>query len=179
MRSLFFLVSSQRFFFEDKPISRGEEEVSLHFKGGRVSTSSPLCLFSNFLFTLTSALRDPLSHRHHRHLLAGPGRQGLRGLAGEWGFTARSGGDRQGLRWKGWRGWGGGARRGRRCHGTQVCFGGATTTVMHHRRGPASPSGFLSTILTEHKSRSTSLLGTSKKHSEMKHFSRQLTQSSL
>lgn len=80
------------------------------FQGGRrrcLCTSRagafppPLCLFSNFLFTLTSALRDPLSHRHHRHLLAGPRRQGLRGLAREGGFTAGSGGDGQGLRWKG------------------------------------------------------------------------------
>lgn len=116
------------------------------FRGGRggLCTSRegafppPLCLFSNFLFTLTSALRDPLSQQHHQHLFPGPCRQGLRGLPREGSFTAGSGGDRQGLRWKG-------CGEGKACR-EMPGHPNVLRSSDHHRDGPRegsrSPSGF-------------------------------------
>lgn len=146
------------------------------FRGGRggLCTSRegafppPLCLFSNFLFTLTSALRDPLSQQHHQHLFPGPRRQGLRGLPREGSFTAGSGGDRQGLRWKG-------------CGGGKACreMPGHPNVLWssdHHRDGPRegswSPSGFLNTTPTQVRKKIVAgeSEGNSEKNPDMWHF---------
>lgn len=120
MRSLFFLVSSQGPFFEDKPLFGGDGEVFA--LQGRARFHLPSVCFLIFSSLSRQALRDPLSQQHHQHLFPGPCRQGLRGLPREGNFTAGSGGDSQGLRWMGC---GGG-----RCRDTQMCFRAVTTTGM-------------------------------------------------
>ena len=114
----------------------------------------------------------------NHHLFTGPRRQGLRGLTREGSFTAGSGGDGQGLRWKGCRG--GKVRREMARHPSVL------QSSDHHSDGPQEGSWLTFRIPKHHphtaQVEKQIMAGeperNSEKHPEMEHFSRQPAQCS-